>query len=121
MKLSQLTTEQAINTLCELTPYIANLTGDKALLDELGQKIGAKGKSTAEIYVYGAKKISTLMPLVLKDHKTDVFGILSILNETTPEAIGKQNVLKTLMQIREAVQDRELMDFFKSWGQPVNE
>ena len=45
MKISELTTEQAADVLCELTPYIANITGDKALLDELGKKFDSKGKS----------------------------------------------------------------------------
>lgn len=118
MKLSELSTDRAADLLCEITPYIANITGDKALLDTLSEKIGTEGKSAAEIYVYGAKKLTALAPIVLKNHKSDVFGVLSVLNETTPEAVGKQNILKTMLQIREAVQDKELVDFFKSWGQP---
>lgn len=51
MKLSELTTEQAADVLCELTPYIANITGDKALLDELGKKFDSKGKSLSLIHI----------------------------------------------------------------------
>lgn len=117
MKISTLTTEQALDTLCVLTPYIANITGDKALTDTLGKKLGKSKMSAAEVYTYGAQKITALVPILLKDHREDVFGILSVLNGTTPEEIAKQNVLITINQIKEAVQDKDLVDFFKSWQQ----
>ena len=117
MKLSELNTEQAADVLCELTPYIANITGDKALLDELGKKFDSSGKSVAELYTYAAKKCAVLTPVLLKEHRTDVFGILSILNETTAETVAKQNILTTILQIRSVLKDKELLDFFKSFGQ----
>lgn len=118
MKLSQLSTDKAADMLCELTPYIANITGDTSLLDELAHKFDSKGKSVAELYVFAAKKYTALVPILLKTHKADVFGVLAVLNETTPEAVGKQNVLSTMRQIREAFKDKELLDFFKSWQEP---
>ncbi len=117
MKLSELTTEQAADVLCELTPYIANITGDKALLDKLDKKFDSKGKSVVELYTYGAQKYATLVPMLLKDHRADVFGILSILNGTTAEEVAKQNILTTILQIRSVFKDKELLDFFKSFGQ----
>ena len=117
MKLSELTTDQAADVLCELTPYNANITGDKSLLDELGKKFDSKGKSVAELYTYAAKKCAVLAPLLLKDHRADVFGILSVLNDTTAEAVAKQNVLTTILQIRSVFKDKDLLDFFRSFGQ----
>lgn len=117
MKLTELTTEQAADVLCELTPYIANITGDKALLDELERKFDRKGKSVAELYTYAAKKCAALAPMLLKNHREDVFGILAVLNETTSEAVAKQNILTTISQIRSVFKDKALLDFFKSFGQ----
>ena len=117
MKLSQLTTERAADVLCELTPYIANITGDKALLDELANKFDSKGKSAAELYTFAAHKYATLIPILLKEHREDVFGILSVLNETEPDKIAKQNIMETMKQVRNLFQDKDLLDFFKSFGQ----
>lgn len=117
MKLSQLTTERAADVLCELTPYIANITGDKALLDELANKFDSKGKSAAELYTFAAHKYATLVPILLKDHREDVFGVLSVLNETELDKIAKQKVMETMKQVREVFQDKELLDFFKLFGQ----
>ena len=39
MKLSQLSTERATDVLCELTPYIANIVEDSALMESLRDAI----------------------------------------------------------------------------------
>lgn len=119
MKLSALSTEEALDALCELTPYINNIVIDENLLAELRRKIDPDAKLTrAEIYAFGSEKLSALAPIVLKGHRADVYGILSVLNGKTPEEIGKQNILTTGAQIRDAVKDKELIAFFKSCVEP---
>lgn len=117
MKLPELTAERAADVLCELTPYIANITGDKALLDELANKFDSKGKSAAELYTFAAHKYATLVPILLKEHRNDVFGVLAVLNECSADEIAKQKVMETMKQVRDLFQDKELLDFFKSFGQ----
>lgn len=115
MKLSKLSTDEALDALCELTPYINNIVTDDVLLDELKAKVTATGNETkAEIMAMGAEKINKLVPIVLKGHKKDVYGILAVLNDTDADAIGKQNVIKTISQIRDLIKDKEFLDFFKS-------
>lgn len=116
MKLSELSTDRAADVLCELTPYIANITGDKDLLDELGKKFDKKGKSVAELYTFAAHKYAVLVPILLKEHREDVFGALSVLNETEPEKIAEQNVMETMRQVRDVFQDKGLVNFFESFG-----
>lgn len=118
MKISEMTTEQAFDCMCVITPYVANITADEKLLNILKDKIQiGKSVSKAEIMVFGAKKLAEIVPLVLKDHKQDVFDILAALNEKTPEEISKQNIIETMKQIRKCVTDEDLIDFFKSWQQ----
>ena len=115
MKLSEMTTDRAMDVLCEITPCIANITADEELLAELRNAIDPKAvKTKAELMVKGVEKITKLAPIVLKKRKADVFGILAALNEKTAEEIGKQNIIATMAQVREVVKDKDLMDFFKS-------
>lgn len=115
MKLSEMTTDRAMDVLCEITPCIANITADEELLAELRNAIDPKAvKTKAELMVKGVEKITKLAPIVLKKCKADVFGILAALNEKTAEEIGKQNIIATMAQVREVVKDKDLMDFFKS-------
>ena len=38
-KISELTTEEAVDYLCEMTPYVANISADEELLKVLREKI----------------------------------------------------------------------------------
>lgn len=113
MKLSELSTERAADVLCEITPYLANIAGDSDLMAALGSKV-KKGASVAEIYLHGSQIVTKLVPIVLKTHRTDLFGALAVLNETTAEEVAAQNIMATMEQVKEAVKDKTLFDFFKS-------
>lgn len=115
MKLSALDTDRATDVLCEIAPYAINIMSDDELMAELKSAVDLKGASTlAEQIAIMGGKISKIVPILLKKRKSDVFGILGALNEKTPEEIAKQNILKTMSQIKDISKDKELLDFFKS-------
>ena len=115
MKLSELSTDKATDVLCELTPYITNILSDEALLSELRTAVDFKEANTlAEKMALTASKITNIIPILLKNKKSDVFGILGALNEKSVEEIAKQNFIKTMKQIKDIAKDKELLDFFKS-------
>ena len=117
MKLSQLSTERATDVLCELTPYIANIVEDSALMESLRDAIDTeKVKTKAELIAIGAGKATRLVPIILKNRRSDAYGILAVLNEKSVEEIAKQNLLVTMRQIKDVSKDKELIDFFKSWA-----
>lgn len=115
MRLSEISTERAADVLCEITPYISNIITDEELLEELKKAIAPKGANTrAEFLALGLEKINKIVPIVLKKRKSDVFGVLGVLNDKTAAEIAKQNLLATMRQIKEIIKDKELLDFFKS-------
>ena len=121
-KISELTTEEAVDYLCEMTPYVANISADEELLKVLREKLGGADKaSRAEIYTFGAAKISKLVPMLLKTHRNDVFGILSVANGVPAEEIGKQNIMETMNQVKALCADEELLNFFKSSAKSAGE
>lgn len=115
MRLSDISTERAADVLCEITPYISNIITDEELLGEIKRVIDPKSVTNrAEWLILGVEKINKLVPIVLKKRKSDVFGILGVLNDKTVEEIAKQNFLATMRQIKEIIKDKELLDFFRS-------
>ena len=114
MKLSELSTDRAADVMCELTPYIANIVSDEALTAELRAAASKDAVTKAELIADGLDKINRLVPIVLKKLRADVYGILSAVNEKSAEEIAQQNIIRTMMQIREIAKDKELLDFFKS-------
>lgn len=115
MRLSELSTDRATDMLCEITPFVANITADEELLAELKRTIDPKDASTrAELMAKGVEKATKLVPIILRRRRNDLFGILGALNEKSAEEIGNQNLIITMMQIREVIKDKELMTFFRS-------
>lgn len=115
MKVSEISTEKAMDVLCELTPYVTNIVMDETLLAELKEAIDFKEANTmAEKMALTARKITKIIPILLKNRKNDVFGIVGVLNNKTVEEIAKQNIIVTMKQIRDIAKDKELLDFFKS-------
>ena len=115
MKISEISTERAMDVLCELMPYVTNIITDETLVAELKEAIDFKEANTmAEKIALTAGKITKIIPILLKNRKNDVFGIVGVLNEKTIDEIAKQNIIVTMKQIRDIAKDKELLDFFKS-------
>ena len=117
MKLSKLTTDEALDVLCEITPYVSNIVSDETLLETLNKTIKKDGMTRAGVLVAGAEKLSRLVPIVMQEHRNDVYGILAAVNGLDVEEIAKQNIIKTSMQIRDVCADKEMLNFFRSCAQ----
>lgn len=117
MKLSELSTDRGLDVLCELTPYVTNIASDDELINEIKRKVKLPDDAAKiDLIKVGVDKVNKIIPILLKQKRNDIYGILSVINDTTPEEIGKQNVLKTASQIRDLIKDKEFIDFFKSCG-----
>lgn len=84
--------------------------------------VGAVGKvieGAETLNVFGkalvlTERIGEIIPVLLRNHRSDMYGILSVLNEKSAAEIAAQPVRDTIQQIQEAFQDVELLNFFKS-------
>ena len=115
MKLSELSTERATDVLCEIAPHAMAIMTDEELVAELKSAVDFQNANTmAEKITLVGSKISTILPIVLKKRKAEIFGILGALNEKSVDEIAKQNVIKTMLQIKDMAKDKELLNFFKS-------
>ena len=118
MKFSQLTTDRALDVLCEITPYIANIAADEEIIQTIGRSVKREGLTSAGVLLVGAEKLTKAVPLLLKNHRDDVYGVVAAVNEADRETIAQQNILKTTKQLVEVLRDKELLDFFKSCAEP---
>lgn len=116
MKLSDLTTDQSLNVLCEITHYVYNIVKDEEIINTIGKSINTKGMTKMGVMQAGIERITALVPSLLNTHRADVYGILAAVNMTKPDKIAAQKLTETMAQIKEVVQDDELMVFFKSFG-----
>lgn len=119
MKLSELSTDRALDALCELTPYVANIASDEVVAEAVGKFIGTDDDADKDIDIYGKGlmfmgRIGKIIPILLKTHRGDVYGILSVINERPVSEIAAQNLMETMAQVRELFRDEEFAAFFKS-------
>lgn len=115
MKISELSTDKALDVICEITPFVDEIATDEELISTLKEKIKLpEGATRADMLKIGADKINKIVPIILKKKRSAIYGILAALNETSAEKISKQSMISTAKQIKEAVGDKELIDFFKS-------
>lgn len=114
MRLSELTTDQGLDVLCEISPYVNNIACDEGFFSAIGKGIKTDGMTKAGLMLAGAERLNKLIPILLQTHRKDIYGILGAINGVSKEEIAAQNVLKTAMQIRDALKDEELLGFFKS-------
>lgn len=116
-KISQLSTDEFLDVICAVTPYVSSIVSDGELMETIGKAVKKKGMTRAGMLLLGMEKLSTLVPIIAKTHRADLYGIVAVVNGVEPEQVEKQNILKTGFQIRDIVKDKELMSFFRSFAE----
>lgn len=116
MKISDLSTDRALDVLCEILPNVNSICIDEELVEAVKKKISKKFSelSRAEILLIGAEKLTEIGLIALKKHRHDVLSILAAINGVEPEQVERQNIIKTMAMLRELAKDEELIAFFRS-------
>ena len=114
-KISEMSTDEALDFFCEITPFVNNIVTDEELTAEIKNAIKAESTTTtAELITKGVEKVNKLVPIVFKKRRSDVYGVIAANLHKPIGEIAKQNFLVTAKQVRELIADKDLLDFFKS-------
>lgn len=111
-KLSDLGTDECMDVLCAIAPSIQGIVDDNDIMNALGKAIDKNGLTTAGVFMAATSKLVGAVPMLFKTHREDVYNILSIVGGVTVEDIKAQNMLDTMQQTKEILQDKPLLDFF---------
>lgn len=110
MKLSEMNSDQLSACLCKIAPALESIGMDEKFSDAL-KRIADKDKDLKPAQ-QGAVMIGAFVPMLLGDHKDDTFAVLAALSGKTVKEIREQNGMQTIKEVKEALSDRDLMDFF---------
>lgn len=111
MKLSSMTTDQACDCMLALAEPVGNIVEDAKVSAALSEIFARNGEiSKAELTGLALKKV---LPLALREHRADVYQILSALTGKTVKEIGEQTIGQTIEDAK-GVLDKDLADFFTS-------
>ena len=111
-KLSDLGTDECMDVLCTIAPSIQAIVEDKDIVSTLGKAVDKKGMTTAGVLMAAASKLVGAVPMLFNTHREDVYNILSSVGGVTVDEVKSQNMLDTMQQIKEILQDKPLLDFF---------
>jgi hypothetical protein len=116
-KISELTTDNAMDIICEIIPYVEEIITDEELMNEVKSKLNlSEGANKLEFYYALIGKVSKIAPILLKKKRGAIYGILAAFNEVPVANISKQNFIITLRQITELVKDKQVVELFTSYG-----
>lgn len=119
MKLSQLTTDEFLDKVCDLTPLFEKLIKDEELNKIIKDKLIlseniSKEEANTLIADKGIDKIFKLIPIILKKNRETIYNIMSIVNDKTIEEIQSQKIFDTIQEIKDIILDEEIRSLFFS-------
>lgn len=116
MKLSQISTDEAMNKIVEITPYVDDILKDGEVIKIVKEKLNTEGIKKEELmekgFEKGLEKVTKLVAILLKNKRESIFHILSIMNDKTVEEVKKQSLITTMKEITEIFTDKELRELF---------
>lgn len=115
-KISELGTDECCEVLCMIARPVQNIVDDKKLMSAIGTAAGKDAKSglTAVGMVMAASsRIVSALPVLLRDHREDVYAILSAVGGVSADEVKGQNIITTMQEVKEILQDKELLNFFR--------
>lgn len=111
MRLSEMPTEQFEDAVCDVAEAADKIMSDDLVAAAVETIIQATKKPRRDF----VRACLPVIPRLLKGHRDDLHRALASLTGKTPEEIARQNIMLTLTEARDSV-DEELIGFFYSPG-----
>ena len=114
MKLSELTTDKAMDVMVIITPLIAEIAGDEEAVKAIGKPADVNGLNLNGVRVVKSERLASFIQVLLKNHRKAIFNIIGALNGQTAEEVAQQKFTETLRQIQDDI-DEDFVNFIKSF------
>lgn len=115
MKLSEMTTNQGADVILMITPDIETIVNDTELANLIKNR--KKTDDENEAIKFSIISVVKIASHLLNSHRETTWNILGALNQKTADEIGKQPFVKTVGQIFNMLNDKELLSFFTLSGE----
>lgn len=116
MALKDLSTNEAADILVQLAPLMDNIVSDEKIMERIGKAVDTSEMTTAGRYSASIHKVLSCVPLLLVDHREDVFGIVAAVKRKDISEIAGQPITQTMADIKQIVEDEDLRSFFSSFA-----
>lgn len=112
MKLSSMPTDKATDALVRIMTPFSAIAEDEKTVAAL-KDIGAMGDGPLIVKI--SKSAKRILPILLQEHREDLYEILSIMQNKNKKAIREQPFMQTIRDFEEVLKDDDLINFFSSY------
>lgn len=116
MALKDLSTNDAADVLVQISPLIGNITSDEKLMERIGKASDTEGLTEVGRYAESLSRVFSCIPVLLVDHRSDVFGIVAAVKRKEIEEVAGQSIVQTISDLKEIVEDEDLRSFFSAFA-----
>lgn len=117
MKLSQLSTDNGIDILVEITPHVESIANDKFVAEEIRRLMDncdeKSGKSDLKWISVLTSTLCRMIPFLFKEKRYDLYSILAVLYDMSIEEIKAQSLIVTMRMVKDIFSDKDFILFFK--------
>lgn len=113
MKLSEMTTKQAEDALCEIVDPIERLMDDEELLESAAAI--DRAMPNASMAVKKTKWAMKLVPLLLRKHRDDTYAVVRAMTGKTQQELESEKLMDFISDVAGFV-DKEFLDFLAQYG-----
>lgn len=112
MRLSEVKGERTFEVIADIVDPVANIMQDDSISQAVRREKTPDGMTSAQLFM---KRMRTMVPALMRDHRDDVVAILASIGGTTPDEYLDGCSLATLTgDIYELVTDEEFLGFLSS-------
>lgn len=115
-------TEKTLDVICTITPALGKIFSDEEIIKTYSDRLSVEAlklegftdeEIKAKANAKGMENISKLVPLVLGEHRQDIYKVLATLNDKTIEEIKEQNIMDTIEQTTALLNNEAIVGFFQ--------
>ncbi len=112
--LAELPAEEGIDRLIGMTPYLGNILTDEALTNALTADPPKENQpmTRAMVMATGMKRMNALLPVLLKTHREDIYGLLSAYYAIPITELQGESYGALVSRIKNIINDESITAFF---------
>lgn len=113
-KLAALPAGDGLDRLIAMTPYLGAILTDDKVTDALTQGNQPQGETMtrATVKALGLRRINALVPVLLRDHRDDLFGLLGAYFGETLDTLRGETYGELIARVKSMMSDESVTAFF---------
>lgn len=113
-KIAELPTDEGLDVLVEITPYVRTLASCESLIDEF-KAIANMTEDERGKPDFSANVLARIIPVWFKECRADLLKIVQIVNGSGDEEMSRLGAMRAFEEVGLLFNDPDFLSFFRSF------